>query len=410
MIGDLVVIRVVILGVATLRVVLTSLIHLGRGELLERNRCRNRLCHIVVHCDGDLDRTRTRLRRKEGLLTLTNHAAGLVRTSLTKTFHQLRVQRIALTRDQAGVSHSIDNNRARLDLGSTILELGLSLNRRHPALNHKGLRFIARVLVLDHRAIVHRRVLWPAKLVDRRLRTLRVIEGNRLLKHNVRRARLQPFNITEFDDSRARAVLGSGDINGLHIAYRGHILAFDQLQLPLKPVLLASFEALVRNGVLDAQALADCLRLHGHGGILRRRYIIHRNIGGDCSRIDGNDLCRVIRVRVLSHKLFGAKVVEVETFKHDRIQPVSVGGDRNLHYDRTGNRVGERTYCPILVWLHGDGDWFLVVRRVRVRATYQLTLQRVLHTRDEAIKVNLVVNSGCRRSSRNPLPVEAALF
>ena len=173
--------------------------------------------------------------------------------------------------------------------------------------------------MLDHRAIVHRRVLWPAKLVDRRLRTLRVIEGNRLLKHNVRRARLQPFNIIEFDDSRARAVLGSGDINGLHIAYRGHILAFDQLQLPLKPVLLASFEALVRNGVLDAQVLADFLRLHGHGGILRRRYIIHRNTGGDSSRIDGNDLCRVIRVRVLSHKLWVAKVIEVETFKHDRI-------------------------------------------------------------------------------------------
>ena len=201
----------------------------------------------------------------------------------------------------------------------------------------------------DHRAVVLRRIIRSAVSLSRRI--VLVVKRDGLLEHNIRCARLQPFNLLEIDDSLARAVLASNNVFPYDIANRRNLLAINLLQLTLKPVLHTRYQVVVGDGVLNVQTSSDILRLHGHRSVCRRLLTIDRNLGSDLALrvrrnrleglIDGDDLCGVVRVRVISHKLLSTEVVEVETLEYDSVAVLDLVGPRNLHGDGAGNRIGE---------------------------------------------------------------------
>ena len=414
MVCDLVVVRGILRGICALRIVLTGLINLSGGQLLKRNRSRNRLGHIVVDSDLDLDAAVNEVARVA--FGSKGHRTGTQELVLILLIDELCVQRVALTRNQVGVGHSIDNYRAHLNLRSAILELSLSLDRRLRVFNHESLCLIAGLFVRDYLAVIHLRIVGLASIIGGRIAL--AVKWDRLLVHNIRRARVQPLNLAEIDDSLARAVLGSGDINRLHFADRLYRLAINLLQLTLKPVLHTRYQVFVGDGVLNVQTTDGILRLNGHRSVLRRLLAVDRNLGSDLAirvgrnrlegLIDGDDLCGVVRVRVVSNELFSPEVVEVKTLEYNGVAVFDLVSSGDFHDNGAGNRAGDRTFSPSLVRCDGGGSF--PVRRVRVRTAHQLSLQGVFNTRNKAIQVHLVVDRGCRRSSRDTVRIEGILL
>ena len=142
MLSNLVVIREVTRGVTTLLIVVTTTINLSRGQLLKSNRSSNRLSHIIIHRDRDLNRTISAL-RSESLRAFTQNTTLRVRSLITDTLHQLRRQGVLLARNQTLVINSVDHRATSNNLSRTITELRIRSNAR---LKHGTNRL---VLVVD---------------------------------------------------------------------------------------------------------------------------------------------------------------------------------------------------------------------------------------------------------------------
>ena len=172
--SDLVIVGRVLFRFSTLRVVLAVCVNLRRSQVLKRDRSWNRV-HTLVDRDINVDFAVNEV----ALVAFGSkgHSTGTQDIVFVLLIDELCVQRVALTRDQVGVGHGIDNNRARLDLGSTVLELSLSLDRGH-RLDPNRLVRIVEVRVFSDNLF---------RSVTRSCLPLRINGvGNKGLKHNRR--------------------------------------------------------------------------------------------------------------------------------------------------------------------------------------------------------------------------------
>ena len=110
----------------SIRSLLTLGINLSRSQLLKSNRSLNRLRHITINSDLNINLA-SRLLRSKGLLTLTNHR-------LVCLINQFRIQGVLLPWDQVLVLNGIGHLSTSNNLISISGKLSLSRNLRIPIL------------------------------------------------------------------------------------------------------------------------------------------------------------------------------------------------------------------------------------------------------------------------------------
>ena len=113
----------VIRGALVGRLIVAILVDLGGGQVLERNRCLDRLSHIIINSDLNLNLAVGGLRLK-GLLTSTqNRLAVLLRDELS-------LQGVFLANNQVGVINLVDDRCTSNNFLGTISEVRISRNMR----------------------------------------------------------------------------------------------------------------------------------------------------------------------------------------------------------------------------------------------------------------------------------------
>ena len=130
-----------------IRGVLTLLVDLSRGELLEGNRSLNRLGHIIIDGDGDSLSAISALRGELVTLSLTKNGLAVL------LGNQLGIQNVFLTRNQTLVRNLVHNLGTSNNLTQATLEVSVSGNLRSLLRTLRGhsLIFVIDVLVLTNR-------------------------------------------------------------------------------------------------------------------------------------------------------------------------------------------------------------------------------------------------------------------
>ena len=280
----------------------TSSVDLLRSQTLECNRRLNRvLC--AGHSDLDLDVTVDQLALVLALVVWDHEGHRAITKDVVRILliDELRIQRVALTRNQAVVVHSVHNGVAVLNNVHPVLEIrnGANfrvrvealldsgshslrgrrrrLNRRNRLFLHdKGLSLVSFVLVLHNLSVVNIRIRWFAVRTSRWFPT--VIERRCSLEHNIGRPRFQISQGAEvnfdrafalFTDSFNRGILGSSD--------SGNRLTIDLVELAVEAVLRPRSQTRVLNRVLNLDARSDIGRRDSHLSFSRGLPAIHRH-------------------------------------------------------------------------------------------------------------------------------------
>ena len=217
-----------------IRGVLTLVIDLGGGELLEGNRSLDRLLHIIVHGDGDRHHA-LGLLRSEGSFTLAQNRLAVL------LVNELSLQGVFLTRNQTLVGNLVHNLGTSNNSVGALLEVSVSGDLRGllKVLGGHSLVIVIDVLVLTNRVRV--------VLIGRVFLTVLIhLGGSQRLESNRSLNRLGHAVINNNGDSLSAISALRGELVTLGLTQNGLTVLLGN-QLRIQSVFLARNQTLVGN-------------------------------------------------------------------------------------------------------------------------------------------------------------------